>query len=227
MRKAAALAALAVTGTAGAALAAGPTISASVTPNTPNSHSALKVSAKGPFTAPGLPTAVEVDVQKGFRSSAKSVSVLCNPSKLPCPAKSKVGSGEVVATVTILGVPTKQTIPFTMYLGKPQHTGDIASIVLTATVFGQKQHVTGRLFKSTGGLEILFDHLPRSSAPPGDVTLNRLSLSAHAVHKKGKKTYSLITNPPKCSSTKEWTGNITITFLSGPMTQPLSLACSK
>jgi hypothetical protein len=223
MRKAAGLAALALTGSAGVALAAGPTITASVTPNTPDSHSTLKVSAKGPFTAPGLPKAVEIDVQKGFRSSARSVSALCNPSKLPCPAKSKVGSGEVVATVIML----KQTIPFTLYLGKPQQKGDIASIVLTATVLGQKQHVTGRLFKGAGGLEILFDHLPRSSAPPGGVTLNRLSLTAHAVHKKGKKTYSLITNPPKCGSAKTWTGNITITFQSGPLMQPLSLACGK
>jgi hypothetical protein len=224
MRKAAALAALALTGSAGVALAAGPTITASVTPDTPGSHSTLKVAAKGPFSAPGLPTSVEINVQKGFRSSAKSVSALCNPRNLPCPAKSKVGSGEAVATVVLLG---KQTIPFTMYLGKPQQTGDIASIVLTATVLGQKQHVTGRLFKSAGGgLEILFDHLPSSGTPPGDVTLNRLSLTAHAAHKMGKKTYSLITNPPKCAG-GHWTGSITITFQSGPVTQALSLACSK
>jgi hypothetical protein len=224
MRKAAALAALVLSTSAGVALAAGPTITASVKPDTPNAHSALKFSAKGPFSATGLPTSVEIDVQKGFRSSTKSVATLCNPSKHSCPAKSKVGSGHVVATITPIG---KQTFRFTMYLGKPQQTDDIASIVLNATVEGQQQHVVGRLLKSTsGGLEILFDHLPSFSPPPGlTVTLDNLTLTAHATHKVGKKTYSLITNPPECGS-GHWTGSVTVNFKSGPIMQSLAIACS-
>jgi hypothetical protein len=225
MRTAAAVAAL-VASSAGVALADGPTITATVKPNTPKAHSALKVSARGPFSASGLPRSVEIDVQKGFRSSAKSVPALCNPSKLPCPAESKVGSGQV--EVTIMPFIGRRTFPFTMYLGKPRQPDDVASIVLRATVEGQQQHVVGRLFHApSGSLEILFDHLPTYSPPPGvTVTPNHLTLRAHATHKSGRKTYSLITNPPKCA-TGHWTGNVTITFRSGPVTQPLSLACSK
>jgi hypothetical protein len=168
---------------------------------------------------------VQIDAQKGFRASAKSVSAFCNPNSLPCPAKSQVGSGEVVATVTIIVTQTT-TIPFNMYLGKPRHAGDIGSIVLTAKVFGSPEHVVGRLFTPPGGgLEVLFDHLPGSSVPPGQATLDKLSLSAHAVRKVGKKTYSLITNPPKCTG-GHWSGSITVTFSSGPITQPLTISCS-
>jgi hypothetical protein len=224
MRKAAALAVIATLAAAGTAIAAGPSITASVSPNTPNAHAKLTVMAKGPFSAPGLPTSAQIDVQKGFRASVNSVAALCSSKHLPCPAKSKIGSGRVVATVTLLG---KQSIPFNMYLGKPRHKGDIASIVLTANAEGQPEHVTGRLFTASGGgLEILFDHLPSSGLPPGSATLNKLTLSAQAVHKMGKKTYSLITNPPKCGS-GQWTGSVTISFQSGPVTQPLTITCKK
>jgi hypothetical protein len=225
MRRAASIATVVSLVTASVAVAAGPMITASVTPNTPNAHSKLKVSAKGPFSASGLPTAVQIDAQKGFRASAKSVSAYCNPKSLPCPAGSKIGSGQVVATVTIIVTQT-QTIPFNMYLGRPHHTGDIASIVLTAKVFGSPEHVVGRLFTpSGGGLEVLFDHLPGSSVPPGEATLNKLSLSAHAVRKAGKRTYSLITNPPKCTG-GHWSGSVTVNFASGPVTQSLAISCS-
>ena len=64
-----------------------------------------------------------------IKASAKAVAALCNPHKLPCPKKSTVGSGEVVANVTFLG---RQSVPFTLYLGKRQHKADIAAVVLTA-----------------------------------------------------------------------------------------------
>ncbi len=224
MRRTALLAATATLATAGVAAAAGLTTTASVTPDTPNAHSKLKVSAKGPFSATGLPTSAEIDVQKGFRTSAKSVAGLCNPHNLPCPAKSKVGSGELVATVTLLG---KQTIPFTIYLGRPRHKGDIASIVLTANVLGSPEHVTGRLLATSGGgLEILFDHFPTSGVPPGNATLDKLSLSAHALRTSRGKTYSLITNPARCGKAKQWTGSFTVGFQSGTVTQPLLIPCS-
>lgn len=212
---------MAVVTTSGVALAAGPTISASVSPNTAGAHSKLKVSATGPFTSSSLPTSIQITVQKGFRSSAKSVAALCSPSRSSCPTGSKIGSGQVVATVSILG---QTKVPFTLYLGKAQQKGDIASIVLTATVAGNKQKATGRLFTpSGGGLEMLFSHLP--SLPSGfTATLDHLSLQAHAVRKVGSKTYSLITNPPTCA-TGQWTGSVTLQFQSGPVTQPLLISC--
>src|SRR5690242_4259013 len=62
----------------------------------------------------------------------ESVAVLCplpvSPtSTTPCPSGSKVGSGQAVAKVQGVG---QLTSPLTLYLAKPHHQGDIASIVL-------------------------------------------------------------------------------------------------
>jgi hypothetical protein len=172
---------------------------------------------------------LELTAQKGFQSSAKSVPVLCNSrsskvtsnSPNPCPAQSKIGSGKVVANVSF-PISGTQTAPFTLYLGKPRQTGDIASIVLSATVAGTTENVAGRLFKaSNGSIEILFKKLP--SAPSGvTITFKRLSLSAHAVN----GTHSLITNPPSCSR-GHWTGSFTLTFSSGTVSKQTSIPCTK
>src|SRR5437763_12824247 len=206
MRKALALSAVITLAFAAAAVAAGPTVQVTVTPGTPSAHSTLKILATGPFSQSGLPKSLKLTAQKGFQSSAKSVPVLCNSrsskvtsdSPNPCPAGSKIGSGKVVATFSGL----EETAPFTLYLGKPRQTGDIASIVLSGTAAGMTDNVVGRLFKpSNGSIEILFKKLP--SAPSG-VTFKRLSLSAHAVN----GTHSLVTNPSSCSR-GHWTGSFT------------------
>jgi hypothetical protein len=229
MRKALALSAVITLAFAAAAVAAGPTVQVTVTPDTPSAHSTLKISATGPFSQSGLPKSLKLTAQKGFQSSAKSVPVLCNSrsskvtsnSPNPCPAQSKIGSGKVVANVSF-PIPSTQTAPFTLYLGKPRQTGDIASIVLSGTVAGMTENVVGRLFKaSDGSIEILFKKLP--SAPSGvTITFKRLSLSAHAVN----GTHSLITNPPSCSR-GHWTGSFTLTFSSGKFSKNTSIPCSK
>lgn len=226
MRKALALSAVITLTFAAVAVAAGPTVKVTVTPDTPSAHSTLKVLATGPYSQSGLPKSLALTAQKGFASSAKSVPVLCNPNSTkvtsnspnPCPAKSKVGSGKVVAEVA--GFP--ETAPFTLYLGKPRQTGDIASIILSGSVPGMTDNVVGRLFKtSTGKIEILFNKLPK--APSGlTVTVKRLSFSAYAVDGK----HSLITNPPSCSN-GHWTGSLTLTFSSGPVTKHTSIPCTK
>jgi hypothetical protein len=230
MRKALALSAVITLVFTAAAVAAGPTVQVTVTPDTPSAHSTLKISATGPFSAPGLPKSLELTAQKGFQSSAKSVPVLCNSrsskvtsnSPNPCPANSKIGSGKVVANVTFLGTQSTQTAPFTLYLGKPRQTGDIASIVLSATIASSTENVVGRLFKaSNGSIEILFKKLP--SAPSGvTIKFKRLSLSAHAVN----GTHSLITNPSSCSG-GHWTGSFTLTFSSGTVSKNTPIPCSK
>jgi hypothetical protein len=229
VRKALALSAAITLTFAAAALAAGPTIKVTVTPDTPSAHSTLKLSATGPYSQSGLPKSLEMTAQKGFQSSAKSVPILCNSksskvtsnSANPCPAKSKVGSGKVVANVTSppLG---QQTVPFTLYLGKPRRTGDIASIVLSADVpIAGTQNVVGRLFKAgNGSIEILFNKLPSASGVT--VKVKNLNFSAHAVN----GGHSLITNPPSCNK-GHWTGTFTLTFASGTLSKHTSIPCSK
>jgi hypothetical protein len=211
---------------AGVAMAAsGPTVKVSLTPNKPNAHSKLSVSASGNSGQKGLPTSLKVTGQKGFKSSAKSVTKLCDTSKVtktaskPCPAKSKTGSGKAVAYVPALH--TTKTVPFTLYLGKPTHKGDIAAIILSAHVplFGT-QNVKGRLFKTkSGGVEFLFSRLIKVKI---HATLKSMSFSSYAVNGK----YSLITNPPSCGHGR-WSGTFKLGFSTGSVSRKTSIACTK
>lgn len=212
------IAALAVPAVALAA--SGPTMKASVSPNTPKAKSTLKVSAKGPFNQTGLPISLQLNLQKGFATSAKSVTQLCPvpapPSGDPgCPAASQIGSG--TAHISFMG--STQPLGITLYLGKKQQPGDIASVVLSETVGMNQANATGRLFKtSTGQIEILFDSLPLGGAPP---TLDDIKFSAHAVNGKN----SLVKNPSSCPSSHHWSGKFTLGFTSGNVSKKLKIAC--
>jgi hypothetical protein len=235
-----ALSALALAGTAAAA--SSPSISITLKPNKVKKNSTLTVNASGFPTETSLPTSIDFHVQKGFKTSVKSVSQLCNPSASSCPTASKIGSGTAQATGTIAGVSVNDTVNFTLFLGTPRQAGDVASVILTGsdTVLHQTASGSGRLFKdSSGGLELLFDKFPTVVGLPAgtQITLDSLSLTAGAKRTVKKKktihhkkvtvstTYSLITNPSTCSGS--WTGSATVTFPSGPITVPLSTPCSK
>src|SRR5437763_12944677 len=206
--------ALAFAGTAAAA--GGGTISVALHPDRISKRPHVTVSASG-FTDTSLPTSIEIKVQRGFKASAKSVAKLCaNPSA--CPAASQIGSGTAQVTAsTILG-PLTDTVNFTLYLGRREVAGDIASVIVTGkdARYGITASGTGRLFKdSAGGLELLVNKFPTTQNPAvSAVTLNSLSLTAGATrtikrHHR-KVTYSLITNPSQCSG--HWKGIATITF---------------
>lgn len=231
---------------AGTASAAGGSISASVSPNKAKARSGLTISAAGPFSGvSGLPTSIQINVQKGFATSAKSVKTLCSDTSA-CPSESQIGSGEAQATGSDLGLSIPVTIPLTLYLAKPIQGGDIAAVVLVEKVsvpafptLGGTYTETGRLFGSNGGLEILFSTLPTISLPAGaTVTLNSLDLSAKKVRsvtkkvKKHHKTvnvtthYSLITNPGSCPH-GSWTGSFKITFETGSFSHSVSIPCKK
>jgi hypothetical protein len=207
---------------AGVALATGPTFRISVNPNTPGAESTFSVSASGPFGQSGLPTSMKLIEQKGFQSSAKSVAVLCplpvSPtSTTPCPSGSKVGSGQAVVKVQGVG---QLTSPLTLYLAKPHHRGDIASIVLSANTVAGTQNVVGRLFRTgSGGIETLFTHLITS---PLTATLNKISFSTHAV----RGTHSFTTNPPSCSG-GHWSATLRLGFTSGADSKKVSIGCTK
>jgi len=229
------LSTLAVLAFAGSALAASSgTVSTTLTPNKVGKASTLSISATGPFSFTGLPKSAELLVQKGFKSSPKSVSVLCSSAQLAannCPSKSKIGSGTAKATGTLGAFSEQDTIALTLYLGARQKPSDIASVDVIGqdSLFNATLHGSGRLFKSNGALELLFSQFPTpSNIPQGTkVTLDSLSLSAGAsrtVKKhKHKVHYALIKNPPTCSG--NWTGTFTLTFSNGTFTKALSTAC--
>lgn len=212
------IAALAVPAVALAA--SGPTIKASVSPNTPKAKSTLKLSAKGPFNQTGLPTTLQLNLQKGFSTSAKSVTQLCDTSSVPptgstgCPAASQIGSG--TAQLSFMG--SSFPVALALYLGNKQQSGDIASVILSETFPGPNEaNTVGRLFKtSTGQIELLFESLP-----PGPFTLNSIKFSAHAVNGKN----SLVKNPSTCPKSHHWSGRFTLGFTSGTVSKKLKIAC--
>jgi hypothetical protein len=171
-------------------------------------------------------------VQKGFKVSAKSVSMLC-ASASSCPAASKIGTGVAQVTATVFGVPVKDTVNFTLYLGRPEQAGDIAAVIVTGkdTKYGITASGSGRILKNAAGIELLFDHFPSISSLGGvAVTLDSLSLTAGATrtvkkpHNR-KVTYSLITNPSKCNG--HWTGSASVTFSGAKSSNTLFIPCSK
>lgn len=221
-----------------------------LTPNTVSAASALAVAVTG-LTGSGLPSSVDLQLQPGFASSAKSVSVLCTASQSSsntCPAASQVGTGAV--GVTLFGTPV--VVPLKLYLGNPSQAGDIASVILIGSLAGNNLTVSGRLFvPAQGGLELLLTGFP--SVP---VTLTSLGISVqasqtvtktvtttttkfvyrgkgkhrhkhkvkHKVKKTTKTVSSAITNPSTC--TGMWTGTATFAYPSGANAVPLSATCT-
>lgn len=208
----------------GVALAAsGPTIKMSVSPNEVKAKSTLKLTAKGPFGQTGLPTSLQMTLQKGFRSSAKSVSTLCDTSSVPlsgpsgCPSASQIGTG----TADTSGTGAPGPLALTLYLGTKSQSTDIASVILSEAATGIQVNGTGRLFKtSSGQLEILFSTLPLGGLP---VTLDSIKFSAFA--KQGK--HSLIKNPKTCPKSHHWKGTFELGFTGGTVTKNTKLACTK
>lgn len=222
--------------TAVTATSAAGSVALTVMPNRPAAASALAVRATGAFTAGGgLPTSVNVRVQKGFATSVKSVKTLCTATQAKrsaCPASSRIGGGNLTATGTLLFITEQDEIGFKLFLARTLRRGDIASIVLAGTdsLLHESAHATGRLLKApSGGLELLFAHLPNLTPPAGaTVTLDSLTLKVHAARtvktRTGRRHYSLITNPRSCASS--WHGNVTVAFPAGPpLTRALAAPC--
>jgi hypothetical protein len=217
---------VATLGIVGVALAASPRASVGVAPDTPKAHSILSVAVnRRRFT--GLPSGMTLTLQKGFKSSAASVPVLCNRAKVPptgpssCPTRARIGTGVTVykyANVTLAAA-------WTLYLGNRLHTADIASIVLSARVGSVTQNDIGRLFENatTGAIEIVFTKLPHG---PRGASLESLGWSALAFNGGS----SLFTNPPICGTDALWSGSFTLRFQAGPVrrySQNTKISCRR
>ena len=189
---------LAVVGTAGYAVAApSGTVTASVSPNTPNAGSSVQATASNFTSGSGLPSKLVITVQKGFttavdkRNRADSVKVLCTPTQEQndsCPAESRIGQGQADATISgpVPGEAVSQDIQFVMFLGEaPAGSTCPASveIVFKAGAQTPSEHAIGTLCKYLGGLQLTFDNLPTYSSiiPSGfTATLNKLTFGAGA-----------------------------------------------
>jgi hypothetical protein len=212
------------------AIAQDGSVQVTLSPDRPSAASTLVVKAQGPFKQPssGRVTSVRLEVQRGFRSSARAVAALCSSARAQngtCPSKSQVGSGSASVTGQVNRISGQDTINFKLFLAVPERTADIASVVIEGsdTVFHRSAHTRGRLFRpSSGRLALLFTLGASGAAQGAKITLDRLTLKAGAIRTvgvrrgghRGHVTYSLIRNPPSC--TDDWHGAVVVAFSSGP-----------
>lgn len=178
---------LIVLGTAG--VAAATTITATLTPNTPKKGSEVRVTATGFPQERSAPTALTIDLQRGFTTAtakkafgiyrpgwADSVKALCsvqdqnsdNCAGASTAKDSLVGRGS--AQVVVSSPPlVNDTVPINvaMYLGVPPAGGCPAAVEIVFQVAstspilaGQSAATNGTLCRHSGGLEVKFNQLP-------------------------------------------------------------------
>jgi hypothetical protein len=201
----------------------------------------LSVGVSGLSGFTGLPTSVQLQLQRGFTSTVlKALSARCTSSQATaqdCPVKSQVGTGSMIFSLSGLTL----TMPIGLFAGAPSQAGDIATIYFDAKVaLGASSiplSIPARLFTPKGGgVELLADlNVPASlESIAAASTVQSLKLStgvSRSVTKtvtgkrKHKTTYSLLTTPSKCSG--KWTGSAALVFANGTFDQAFSAACHK
>lgn len=244
---------LASAGTASAA--GGGAVSATLTPNNASAASSASVAITGVGGNSGLPSSIDLVLQPGFTSSALSVPVLCTASQASsnsCPSASQIGTASAAATYLLVPL----TGSLNVFLGDPVSAGDIASVIMSGSLYGMNLSLSGRLLvPAQGGLELLI-----SSFPSLPITLDSLSLNVGATqtsnrtvgttvikyrwvttgkgkhkrrHKKTikKRVKKTITTQYSLignppTCTGSWAGTATLTYASGADTLPFSMPCS-
>lgn len=203
-------------------------VSVGVTPTSPAEPSLATISAVGPFTSSrgvtlsGLPGSIDVTLQKGFASTATTaVTSLCTAaqaSSAGCPPASNAGHGEL--DVTVAG--NVQRVALLLYIGRPAHPHDIASLVMT----GNGRLIdTARVFSTPGGgLELRTSPVAYSAQATFDKLFLVVGTQRTAKAGGGHPTLrSLISNPPTCSG--QWTAEGTVTFGNGSFSQAAAIPC--
>jgi hypothetical protein len=202
-------------------------VSVAVTPTSPAEPSVATISVVAPLdssqglTLSGLPSSVDVTLQKGFASTATTaVTSLCtaaDASSANCPPASNAGHGEL--DVTVNG--QMRRLQLLLYVGPPAHPHDVASLVVTA---GRRVIDTARLLSTPGGgLELITS--PLSISAQANFAKLFLVLGTQRTASTGghASLRSLISNPPTCSG--QWTAQGTVTFPDGSFSQATAIPC--
>jgi hypothetical protein len=202
-------------------------VSVAVTPTSPAEPSIATISVVAPFTSSqgialsGLPTSIDVTLQKGFASTATTaVTSLCtaaDASSAACPPGSNAGHGEL--DVTVNG--QTQRVQLLLYVGPPLHPHDVASLVMTAA--GRLIDTARVLTTPGGGLELITSPLSYSARANFDKLFLVLGTQRTTKTRHHATLRSLISNPPTCSG--QWTGQGTVTFPNGSFSQAAAIPC--
>jgi hypothetical protein len=181
-------------------------------PNNAALGTALVIAADGTaLSSGGSPaSSFAVALPRGTRVDAAARSVLCDRGQAArgtCPLESRIGFGRFVVAVDgyAPGGRTELTWSLDAYLGKPAQRGDVASVVLSATLLGadsvaellepalgttvpRNATTIGRLVRRRSGaygFDLRFPGLPAQLqvAAPITATPARLELSLSAVRR--------------------------------------------
>lgn len=173
-----------------------------------------------------IPRETVLSIQSGYRLDGRAVAARCTTeqgAKDACPAKSAIGTAQVVATYMGSDVP----IPIQLYLAKPQQAGDVAGFIAVARVLGSTYAAAGRVTRTTEapfGLAVILP-TPGPDASSFGATLKSITADIGAMRavktgpkgKRKKVRYSLLTNPATCTGT--WASRAALTFSDGTTAQ--------
>jgi PKD repeat protein len=203
-------------------------VSVAVTPTSPAEPSIATISVVAPFsssqgiTLSGLPSSIDVTLQKGFASTATTaVTSLCTAARVSavgCPPASNAGHGEL--DLTLDG--RMHRIPLLLYVGPPAHAHDIASLVMTADP-GRVIDTARVLNTPGGGLELVTSPLSYSAQANFDKLQLVLGTQRTAESGGHRTLRALIANAPTCSG--QWTAQGTVTFPNGSFSQAIAIPC--
>jgi hypothetical protein len=202
-------------------------VSVAVTPTAPAEPSVATISVVAPFTSSqgvtlsGLPSSVDVTLQKGFASTATTaVTSLCtaaDAASAACPPASNAGHGEL--DVTVNG--QTRRVQLLLYVAPPVRPHDVASLVIAA---GGSVIDTARVLTTPGGgLELTTSPLSYSARANFDKLFLVLDTQRTANAGGHATLRSLISNPPTC--TGQWTAQGTVTFPNGSFSQAAAIPC--
>jgi hypothetical protein len=195
--------------------------------------------------------------RRNIANSTKVLCTTTQENNESCPQDSQIGQGTATGAVTgpIIGT-ASVPFRLTFFLGQgPAASNCPATVEVVFTSESStfplaQQHAIGNLCKHAGGLQLAFSSLPTyaSSIPAGyTATLQQLTVNLGSsttskvkvkkrVRRHGRtvtKTVTkvvkhfLLNNPGTCPASRTWTGSLTIGFSTGPVTEPLTIACTK
>ncbi|HYF26311.1 MAG TPA: hypothetical protein VD931_11285 [Baekduia sp.] len=166
-----------------------------------------------------IPDALVVVAPAGLRFEPRAVAARCADGAAAegsCPAASRIGAGEIRATVTLLG---SQTLRGELHLGQ-RRAGEVAGLWLTAD--GLRGAVRGSVRRARGAPVVRFDGLREQAPalPPGSVRIDGVDLrlggqkrtvTRRVRGRRVRTTYHLLRNPSRCP-TGGWKGRAELVY---------------
>ena len=174
-------------------------------PNTAGKASHLLVdlrTADDPQADNRTPISAVLAVQDGFKFDNRARAARCSGEQArnySCPSASRIGSGNLYATVDPpFGAPQQITGDVEFFLAPPQQSGDVAGIVIQfrENTYNQRGTTTARVARTGGAypLEVRMDNLGGATPPPPgwEIRLDRFTADIGAARTEKIKKYRYV-----------------------------------